>query len=132
MDVPQCIRSVPDRQWLLLLNSLVFIFSSAQCTLGMNFIVRIFHPSNWLSGEDQADEMLTAWIVLTALSFLSAAAATFGLVAAHRVSMDQLITYFGFIVVLVEPWSKFHFTLNSIITVQVCCRIRVITCRPVH
>jgi hypothetical protein len=94
---------VPDRQWLLLLNSLVFIFSSAQCTLGMNFIVRIFHPSNWLSGEDQADEMLTAWIVLTALSFLSAAAATFGLVAAHRVSMDQLITYFGFVVVLVAP-----------------------------
>mmetsp|Transcript_89016 Transcript_89016/g.172439 ORF Transcript_89016/g.172439 Transcript_89016/m.172439 type:complete len:445 (+) Transcript_89016:115-1449(+) len=98
----QYIRSVPDRHWLFLLNSLVFILSSGQCTLGMNFIIRIFNIRSLMNEEDE-DKMLVAWIVLTGLSFLCAAASTFGLVAAKRVSMDQLITYFAFVIVLVAP-----------------------------
>jgi hypothetical protein len=78
-----------DRQWLMLLNSIVLCFSITQLILAVNFMNQFFHEIIVSQGIDK-DAYLGSWVALCCVEIACALAAVFGLCAAQKVRTTVL------------------------------------------
>jgi len=68
------------------MNSLVFILSSLQLVMALNFLVRVF-GDYWDSEEGADDEMFTSWLGLAILALTCMLVSLFGICAAQKVTL---------------------------------------------
>ena len=100
-----------DRHWLVLLNTSVFVFSSGQVCMALNFIMRIFGQETTKESEqDSEDEMLASWVAMAALGLLCGFVGLMGAYAAQKVSIDLLVGYYAAAVGLLAPILLFTFS----------------------
>ena len=97
-----------ERQWLMVLNGFIMVFSVAQSGMAQAFINVVFRDSVFQE-RDQEDELLITWLGMAALGVYTGLSALLGACAAHQVSIDLLVTYFSVSVLMLAPMLLFTF-----------------------
>lgn len=74
-----------DRQWLMLLNSIVLLVAITQIVLSTSMLNKFFHEIIETQGIEKTDAYLGSWFALCSIQMACALAAMFGLCAAQKV-----------------------------------------------
>lgn len=102
----KCALCLTGRQWLILLNLIVLVFSVSLSAFCIWNSVIIYRNADFLDSEAD-DALYVTSIALAVLGLLLALCASMGITASHKVSLQMLVMYFWSNVLLLAPFLLF-------------------------